>query len=551
MVFKICRAVLGTAILSSMIQALDLPILSVRTNSVDNIIADLETLQGVMEAYADYIPSAEESYNYVQDVIGAAIGERTGIFGGASFPSDDLINAAQNIYNTLAALDGPPNMQEPLDPDNYLVNDPFLNVDLRNLMDYIKDWKPSDENPFPPPDPNLNTPEMLQLVADVRVREEAELARQQRLFYGGGDDDYNDADDSYINSNGVNPFDYPDFLAGLDTLDQDQGDGSNLNNGVSDGLSIFDRPLGPLDFEQQGAKSRSGPMVEEGFDTAASTGPSNTASTGPMDMAYTTPMDMGFNRPLNEGPTGPVDTTYSWLQNTPFTGPVGASLDWRPNNDFGVPLDIPYNQPVNTVYNQPFDKTYNQLAGMAYKKPVSTISKKPLQKASTGPVDTQYIDIGDIFSAGQPTVASTGQANTALQQSGIAGSIGSLDFDMPPPALKKATVRSPWASFDSDIDITLAPPPLQDTRPRSDTKYAIRRNRKGAMTDAAVPDSSKANGSMENRRIVRPITRTGTNVLPAQMPNQLGSNRNTNMNPTWDPNTNSNGKRSLKLNFKA
>ncbi|KAK6517077.1 hypothetical protein TWF506_006955 [Arthrobotrys conoides] len=378
-------AVLAAAFLCSIVQALDLPIPFVRTNSVENLILDLQSLQKVIEMWADVIPSVEDTYDYVQEVINVATDEGNGIFGGNSIPSDDLARATEDIYNTLAAFEPPSGQQDPTEY-NYLKHDPFYGIDLKKVFDFLRDWKPSDENPFPPPDPILATPEMRSLVAEVRERERAEenyrrqnmernlqgLPGQNSPWYPGMDDDYGD---------GTGPYDYQDMLSTV-LQDGDQG--------------ILDHKVGPMDFDYQPSNSRSGAMEEEIVDTTTNSAPLNMgASTGQFNTAF----------------NGPFDTMQNYQA---------------------------------SVFNGLFDTTQmNQMD--AFNRPVDTISIPQVNAVSNKPADMAYDSLGQVDIAsttGINTQATTGPAQTASTTSldaivrGVPVNVSpwsSFDSNAPPP----------------------------------------------------------------------------------------------------------------------
>ncbi|KAK6356750.1 hypothetical protein TWF718_001092 [Orbilia javanica] len=352
-------AVLSISLLCSLVYAIDLSIPSIRTNSVDNLILDLQSLQKDIELWATLIPSAEDSYNYVQDVIDAAANERVGIFGGNSIPSADLVAAAETIYNTLAAFQ-PLSQPKELPDYSFAAGDPFLNVNLRELFDYIKDWKPSDENPFPPPDPRLHTPEMLALIADAKAIQRAEeeayqqqVERNMRELMGGypGPQDGYSGNDDY--ADGTGPYDYQDMLSAA------------LNS-----PGILSHNVGPLDFDSQPVNSRSGAMEEEIDDTIVTTTPFNTASNG----QFNTFLDSQFNTAQNIQ----TDPNYSWLDT----------------------ISIP---PVNAASNSQADTAYNYKSlGL-----IDNISNGGVNtQATTGPALTTSGDSLDAPPRGLPVAGS-------------------------------------------------------------------------------------------------------------------------------------------------
>ncbi|KAK6509793.1 hypothetical protein TWF481_004522 [Arthrobotrys musiformis] len=382
-------AVFGVGFLCSVVQGLQLRIPSIRTNSVDNLIIDLESLQSDIEMYATVIPSAEDSYNYVQDVIDAAVAERGGIFGGNSIPSDDLASAAQDVYDTLASYEIPTGQKtEP--QGNYLMNDPLLNYDLKSILNYIQDWKPSDESIFPPPDPNLSNPEMLAFFQEARDLERAEEAAR-----------VNDIEQSTREFRAMFPKLFPDSQTpdlgdgGVGTSLDDYQDLylSMLQGGSPD---ILRHKVGPLGFDYQPGGSTSGAMEEEVVDTTTTTVPVNTASTGQID--YNT----GYNAPFNTLSTGQFNTGYGGPFDTVQTTQVDTTFNW----------------PLDTVSIPQVDAVSNTVVDTAYK--------------NFSPFDT-------ISAGGGNTQASTGPART---------STGSIGQDAPARGLPVA--GSPWSSFDSN-----------------------------------------------------------------------------------------------------
>ncbi|KAF3178101.1 hypothetical protein TWF788_007544 [Orbilia oligospora] len=432
-------AVINTAFLFSTAQALNLSIPFVRTNSVENLVADLQSLQRDLNMWSDIIPSADESYNHVQEVIEAAAYESNGIFGGNSIPSDDLVGAAEYIYNTLAAFEPPTGKKDPSE-FNYLAHDPFYGIDLSAVFDYIRDWKPSDENPFPPPDPRLSSPEMRAIIAEVKEREQAEeyYRRQQqeqtmrdllRQYYTQYPDQMQN---NQVDNNG-----YDDGTAAAGIYDfQDM-----FSAALTGGPSILDHNVGPLDFAYQPYNSPSGAMEEEIDDSITTSAPlnSNTALNGQFNTAFNGPFDIVQSNRVNA-----------------FNGPLDM-MQGNQANAFNWPLDTVSIPQVNAVSNTPIDTAYKSLGQF-----------DRVDIASTGGANTQ---------------ADTGPAHTTST-----GSLGALARGIPAGG-------TPWSSFDSN-----APPPTQPFKARQD-RNAVRRNRKAALAAGVNPNYESTNADVGNRKI--------------------------------------------------
>ncbi|KAK6533991.1 hypothetical protein TWF281_005332 [Arthrobotrys megalospora] len=244
-------ATLATVLVPSLIQALDLSIPTIRTNTVDNLIRDLVTLQGDIELYANVIPDAEESFLHVQDVINAAINEQSGIYGDGFTPSDDLISAAKTIYDTLAAFD--PQVNTQATTENYIFKD---QSELRKLNE------------------DLQASQQAYVLDQIRGlgTQMAQHVQDNPDLFSEYQDIFPSAYGSYSNNPSTMKDNYPsrDWTSNILASGQSATGNQDSNAGLFGDMSLFNHQIGPLDFGLPPTLDNpSGAMEEEIVDTVS------------------------------------------------------------------------------------------------------------------------------------------------------------------------------------------------------------------------------------------------------------------------------------------